>query len=283
MQRTRAFRTPPWPWQQAPTIGVPRVLGLRFYDYYPLVQDPIAHATALICDANCEDVNGPDPVFGATLEKQLDALACDYVFTTPDTHPERIEWGESVRRVAIDPAVLAVAPGNELTWEVARMISPTTGIVRIETIDTWLRVNINAVQVELSAMPNTANANGSPFAMPLTLGAMTLAWEWTLVHHLHGWLGPAPLWLSAAPASQVPRGRDLLSPWTDNRYAWGSFRQRHLQYQAGQHGLVRLFCTLRAGGTPATIGSIELAGSLTGFVQQAGRRAAAVENITRRY
>lgn len=273
----------PWPWSEAPAVWSPAPLGLRFFDRLPLVQDPLAHATAVLCDCDCEDVNGPDPIWRGTLEKQLDALECDYVFTTPDTHPERVEWGESVRRVVVEAAQLATAVNFELTWELARMFSPATGIVRIETIDTWLRTNVNNVIVELSAMPNTANANGSPFAMPLALGAMTLAWEWSLVHHLYGWTGPAPLWLTAAPPAMIPRGRDLLSPWTDNRYAWGSFRQRALQYQAGQHGLVRLFCTLRAFGTRATVGSIELAGSLTGFEQQAGRRAAAVENITLRH
>lgn len=280
--RVPAFRTPPWPWSQSPATPVPTPLGLRFFDRLPLVQDPIAHATAILCDCDCEQVNGPDPIWAGTIEKQLDALECDYVYTTPDTHPERIEWGESVRRVVVDVVVLSAAINRELTYEVARMRSPTTGIVRIETIDTWLRANIDGEQVELSAMPNTANADGSPFAMPRALGDVQLAWTWSLVHHLHGWIGPAPLWLTAAPPTQIPRGRDLLSPWSDNRYAWGSFRQRALQYQAGQHGLVRLFCTLRFVNAPVSVGQLEIAGSLTGFEQQAGRRAAAVENFTLR-
>jgi hypothetical protein len=239
---------------------------------------------AVVCDWQCEAVNGPEPVFGATLGKQLDALACDYVLTNPDAHPERIVWGESVRRVFPTLQQLQDAGAQGLAWELARMTTPTTGVLRIETIDTWLRATANGISTELSAMPNTANANGSPFAMPLQFGALTIAWEWALVHHRFGWIGGTPLWLTAAPPGHITRGLDLLAPWTDNRYAWGSFRQRALQYQAGAHGLVRLFCVLRASGTfPTTPTTFELAGSLTGFEQAAGARAAAVDNATRRH
>lgn len=278
---TPAYPTPPWPFDQVPTFES-TIIGQRFYPNFPLVQDPIAHALAVCCDWQCEDINGPEPVFGDTLGKQLDALRCDYVLTYPDTHPERIEWGESVRRVSVSLAELATAPGNALAFELARMVSPVSGVVRVETIDTWLRASINGVSIELSAMPNTANANGSPFALPLVFGAMGLTWEWALVHSRFGWVGGTPLWLTGASPTAIQRGTDLLAPWTDNRYAWGSFRQRGLQYQAGQHGLVRLFCTVRGTGTPATVGTLELAGSLTGFHQSAGRDAAAAHNVTTR-
>lgn len=276
--QTLAWRTPPWPFSQVPTVES-QVIGQRFFPNFPLVQDPIAQALAVVCDHGCEEVNGPAPVFGATLDKQLDALRCDYVFTEPDQHPERIEWRESVRRVSLTTNVLAAGP---LAWEMARLDSPESGIVRVETIDTWFRATINGATIELSAVPNTPNGNGSPFAA-LAFGTFSVVLRWSLIHTRFGWVGPAPLWLTAAPPSMIPRGHDLLAPWTDNRYAWGSPRQRHAHYLSGQHGLVRLFVEVQGvGAFPSLPPTIELAGSLTGFQQSAGRDAAAVRNASLR-
>lgn len=299
---------PPHPFDQVPTLET-GLVGPRFFPdlqpdpneppMMPLVQDPIGQALSTLCVWDCERVNGPEPVFDATLGRQLDALRCDYAYTYPSTHPERIDWQESVRYVGpFLPGVLAPGGGSVL-FELARLEVPESGVLRIEAIDTWARFTDNNVApaslVELTAMNSisafefTSQSRASPFPYPptpggfLQIGPYTVRLTWSLVHSRYGWISPDPLWVTAAPPpAQVPLSA-IRSEWSDNRYAWGSPYSRRQQLQMGGHGLARLFLRLDIGGAPPTANaSIELAGSLQGFRQQAGRDHAAARNATLR-
>jgi hypothetical protein len=287
---------PPHPFDQVPTHES-GIIGPRFFPnlepdpskppMIPLVQDPLGQALAVLCDWQCEAVNGPEPVFDTTLGKQLDALRCDYAYTYPATHPERIDWQESVRHVGPLDLFALLPLGGSLLFEVARLEVPESGVLRIEAIDTWARFTTPGnppTVAELTGMPSGSTVQQqSPFPLsPLVVAGLSVRLTWSLVQSRYGWISPDPLWVTAAPPpAQVPLSA-VRSDWSDNRYGWGSPYSRRAHYQMGGHGLARLFVRLEVVGAPPTGSTAELAGSLQGFRQQAGRDHAATRNATLR-
>lgn len=223
----------------------------------------------------------------------LDVFGCDHVNSYPDAHSEVVRFQDRVRHVVEDGGNLTADP---VTYEVARFEVPQYGIAKLEQVDTWARLtpldpqtgdpvgNPRELLGDAIAAENAGiDTWGTPFPFPLqhpTLPGATLSLGYMLGHYRTppGRQG-TPRMFGPAGWSTLPRDHTVLQ-WADSRYVWGSDGSRGLAFIFGGYGLLRLFCGIRCEVTGSW--RVELAGRLTGFRQQAGKRAAALENATRR-
>lgn len=273
---------------EPPAASVGGTYNPRFFGEHPIGQDPIGLAMSVLCDADCDEVYGRSPIYAGTVGRQLDALACDYVYTYPAAHPERVEWLEDHHFIDTRSQDWPASSGGLFagTFEIARLPSPEGGILTVESIDTYLRVIRQQGQsVLVLGMQSDLTGGGSvltePAPFPLNFPAqVVLRWRWHLVHQ---WIqGAAPRRSIAQPERRaIPATYLLRPPWDDNRYGWGSRLCDDKQYTVGGRGLVRLFVTLEVNNENA-FNTVRVGGGLRGFTQQAGRDGAAVRNTTHR-
>lgn len=261
----------------------PRGHTARFFDGYPLGQDPLGWALASTCDMDALELHGPVEDFDHELVQQLDALRCDQIFTYPASHPERIDWQESATWYDVNLTTWSVS-GRSITYEVARLEVPLAGILRVEEIATYAHIVISEEAVLLAGVQSgdITPTITQPFPFPLTVNGLNFTWTWELVHQ---WVGDGrgPQWAVGIPrARAVPATHQLRTPWADNRYAWGSSWSTNKQYTVGSGGVVRLFVTLTSTSDPRAFSFVRIGGGLKGFSQSAGRDAAAVHNTIRR-
>lgn len=271
---------PPWPPPDAKEN--PRGLSTRVAAGYPLGQDPLGWAMAVACDADHVDLWGPEVDVGPELDRQLAALECDHIFTTPADHPERVRWLDCATHVDVDLARWVDFP-NGITYEVARLEAPGAGLLRVETIATYLRITVGDVTT-LFAGSDSANVDTitEPFPFPFLAGNAPLTWEWDLVEEMLADTSDAPQWAAGVSRQEaVPATAGLRGPWADNRYAWGSHWTDGHQHTIGGRAVVRLFVTLYHGA-PGSLGAVRVGGGLRGFAQLAGQRASALKNNTLR-
>lgn len=290
---------PAWPFDPEPG-RLPSAYAERFFGRaWPLGQDAIAWAMAMPCDSGCEALHGPSPIFGDTLGRQLDALHCDYVFTYPATHPERVRWVESQR--FHDTAPLQWRQNGavlDTCFEVARLPTTSAGLAVVEEVDTYIRIDNGAGPVTrilvagvrsdflTAGAPQQGASITDPFPFPLQIGPGVLTVRWQLVHQ---WVDETAsrgvAWAVNVPERQaVPSTYQPRPPWRDNRYGWGGRVGRDKQWEFEGYGLVRLFCTLTVTPSGANWSQtvIRVGGGLKGYWQLAGRDAVAARNATHR-
>lgn len=260
----------------------PRGLSTRVAAGYPLGQDPLGWAMAVTCDDDHVELHGPEVDVGPELDRQLAALECDHVFTSPADHPERVRWLDCAKYLDVDLVRWASMPAG-ITYEVARLEAPGAGLLRVETIATYLRITVGETTT-LFAGSDSANVDTvtEPFPFPFTVANLPLTWEWDIVEEMMADTSDAPQWAAGVTRQEaVPATAALRGPWTDNRYAWGSDWTTGHQHTIGGRAMVRLFVTLRYGA-PGSLGAVRVGGGLRGFAQLAGQRAAALQNNTLR-
>ena len=288
---------PVGPWPFDPSAGtIPCGYSERFFGRaWPVGQDPVGYAMRVVCDATCTELHGPSPVYPATVQRQLDALACDYVYSFPATSPELVRWKEAARFVDVDTQLWSQL-GNRIAIELARLPSPSWGSLRIEEISTYLRTPVGDGQPTTVAIVGAGDAIGEallptnsaetvtePFPFPIEVAnGQIITWEWHLVHEWRAQFGQtAPFMSDGGPANQViPPGSYIHTPWTDNRFGWGGQHSRRHQYTVGGFGLVRLFVVLTASSEQVALPALRVGGGLVGFWQSAGPRGAALINNT---
>jgi len=228
----------------------------------------------------------------------LDALECEHVYTHPDSHNEAIVYQDRLLRQFVGPRTLD--PAGRV-WEIGRLISQGAGIVVLERITTWLRITPTDPEDGSPIGPSVEfkegffvdpftgiNAtNGSLFPFPVAHplpGVLPLRVRWNLILQRMPYesQGFPPLVVFGTPDA-VPTGEirgDWPSEWEDMRYRDQTLGGIHHQWVGGGHGMVRLFATIFGD---VLSWSVEVAGRLSGYRQQAGRREAALSNATRRH
>ena len=230
----------------------------------------------------------------------LDALECEHQQTHPDSHNEAIVYQD---RLFFQRAEARQMDPAGRVWEIGRMISQGAGIVVLERITTWLRATPTNPEdgspvgptIEfkegswLQFGPPAINpaTNGSlfpfPFAHPVAgVSPLRLRWNLILQRMPYESQGFPPI-VSIGALDAVPTGEirgDWPSEWEDMRYRDQALGGVHHKWVGGGHGMVRLFATIFAD---VLSWRVEVAGRLTGYRQQAGRRAAALQNATRRH
>lgn len=261
----------------------PRGYSQRVAEGFPIGQDPLGWAMAVTCDADHVELHGPEVDVGPELDHQLAALECDYIFTTPADHPERVRWLESARYHDVNLAAWAQL-GGSITFEVARLEAPGVGLLRVETIATYLRMTVGETTT-LFAASDSANVDTitEPFPFPFEVAQAPVTWVWDIVEEMLADTSDAPRWAVGVTRQEaVPATAGLRAPWTDNRYAWGSHWSSGHQHTVGGRAMVRLFVTLEHQPRQQEITALRVGGGLRGFAQLAGQRAAAVQNTTLR-
>lgn len=278
--RSEQWALPPFP----PDVKRdPRGASMRVAEGYPLGQDPLGWAMAVTCDADHEELWGPEVDVGPALDHQLAALACDYILSTPAEHPERVRWLESAHYVDVNLSQWSVA-GGRLTFEVARLEAPGVGLLRVETIATYLRITDGETSTLFagSDSDNVGSTITEPFPFPFLAAQGELTWTWDIVEEMVANISDAPMWAVAVSRQEaVPATAALRAPWSDNRYAWGNRWGSAMQHTAGGRCVVRLFVTI-VHPNPRALTAVRVGGGLKGFAQLAGQRAAAVQNTTLR-
>jgi hypothetical protein len=275
-----AWELPPFP----PDVKTsPGGYSLRVSEGYPLGQDPLGWAMAVVCDADHEQLHGPMAPPGPELGLQLDALCKDYQFTNPADHPERVRWLENAQYVDVDLTQWE-ALGGTITYELARLDAPGAGLLRVETIATYLRYIAGESTVLLAGSgSDNATTITEPFPFPLVVNESPLTRVWDLVEMMVADTDGGPAWARGITRAQaVPATAPVRAPWNDNRYAWTTRWAGGQQHTVGGRALVRLFVTLEHPTPLATFAAVRVGGGLKGFAQSAGRRSAAVTNTTLR-
>lgn len=224
----------------------------------------------------------PLPVF---LEPaQLDALECEHRLSHPYSHNERVEWWDVVRRVEVPAPRVPAA----LAFELVRAQIWRWGVGVLERI----AVNVLAQAIDGEGVPigapilvgNTLiTPNPCPFPIAHPAGGPDLVLRFHLVaYRVSGRVRDEPPMLTAAPPSTVPASDNVISPWSDMRYQWGSLYTFQHQWTRGGFGLWRFFLVVVSGlGVPGW--TLDVCARLSGYNQQAGRDAAALRSVIVRH
>lgn len=230
----------------------------------------------------------------------LESLARErlpYIDGQPDACNEAVIYQDRLVRQVVP--LRSLDPAGRV-WEIGRLLSQGFGIVVLERITTWLRIMAfdpedgpigpliefkEGFFIDLLTGNSATNGSLFPFPVPHPLpGVAPLRVRWNLVlQRLSHENEPFPPLVSNGAPDSVPTGDirgDWPSEWEDMRYRDQALGGIGHKWVGGGHGMVRLFATVFAD--PLSW-SVEVAGRLSGYRQQAGRRSAALGNATRRH
>jgi len=227
----------------------------------------------------------------------------DDACTHPADVPGRLKVFERVRSVqALTPAgspLFDVA--GRYAIEVARVRLQGKATHVLERLATWARVTAviagNVEQTWEFSFGSPPPGQGisivsTPFPFPISEASggasVVTSLEWQLVEHGAAMKGSdigALLATAGQPAERIPSGRNVLTPWSDSRYVWGSRFCDGNDWIIGGRKWLRLFCVIEVSGDldPGDTGiTAEVGGKLTGYTAATSPTKSAIFAATRR-
>lgn len=241
-----------------------------------------------------------------------DVLECEQKIDFPASANERVRWEDNGRIIESD----SFAPSTTLDalYEVARITVNGAAVGILEDIWTYFAMTrvaieggvVTARRVEFSAQPTVgvspspipapgtipqiiAATIGAPRPFPFTLGQdgqdsaeVSVAWYLRVTGGSQYRDDALTVPLTGVNPSLLPNGRDVVAPWSDNRYAWGSRVGCHKQHVIDGRSTLRLLArvSFNTPSDPDVAWSFQVGGLLAGFAQNAGLHGRALTSAT---